>query len=139
MLLFDLFSVNTMVLIIILSLLIPFVRPDQSNQDNTIDNIIQWSKIQVSIKNKSILTMNDGQLLSSRLVGLLGPSGSGKSTFLNVLSGNHIFVYDSFDGVFCFFSEEIVINLELYSASHSYSFLCCDFRKNTTQKEWLYL
>ena len=73
-----------MIFIILLSIFVSFVKPN--HDDN--DNIVQWNKIQVSIKNKSILTMTDGQLRSSRLVGLLGPSGSGKSTFLNVLSGN---------------------------------------------------
>ena len=51
---------------------------------------IYWKNITASYRDRTILSIGQGNMTSGRLLGVIGPSGCGKTTFLNSISGRII-------------------------------------------------
>lgn len=58
-------------------ILLAFVSLSDSSEVSSLDEnvVAQWSNITVHVKRRQILSMGQGALYKSRLVGMLGPSG----------------------------------------------------------------
>ena len=58
-----------------------------SFNSNKVPQDISWSKVNFTVKEKSILTDCWGRVGAGTVCALMGPSGAGKSSLLNVLAG----------------------------------------------------
>ncbi|EJD54483.1 P-loop containing nucleoside triphosphate hydrolase protein [Auricularia subglabra TFB-10046 SS5] len=61
-------------------------NPDIEASRTTHDSVLEWTDLQVEVRDKKILGGISGRIHSGEMLAVLGPSGAGKSTFLDVLA-----------------------------------------------------